>query len=163
MDDLLQAGGFAQLNILALRKDTATAIGGFWTRTSYEEDRDFYWRAVDAVGGVFFNPDVVAQHNVPDPQRQNNLSRSFSQAERWLLSVLVSQHVAMTVRHDAVRAMCQQYEGDILRRLSQHWSSEARHDLALQYARRALAARLSFKWAVYTAALAARQLFRSRA
>lgn len=163
LDDLLRAGGFAQLNIVALRKSTATAIGGFWTRTSYEEDRDFYWRAVDAARGVFFNPDIVAQHNVPDPLRQNNLSRSFSQAERWLLSVLVSQHIAMTVRHDAISTMCQRYEGDILRHLSHHWSNEGRHMLALQYARCALAARTSFKWALYTAALAARQLFRSRA
>jgi glycosyltransferase involved in cell wall biosynthesis len=163
LDDLIGAGGFAQLNIVALRKSTAAAIGGFWTRTSYEEDRDFYWRAVDAARAVFFSPDVVAQHNVPDPLRQSNLSRSFSQAERWLLSVLVSQHVAIAVRHDAIRTMCQQYEGDILRRLSHHWSSEGRHMLALQYARRALAARVSFKWALYTAALAARQLFRSRA
>lgn len=163
LDDLARAGGFAQLNIVALRKSVATAIGGFWTRTTYEEDRDFYWRAVDAARAVFFSPDIVAQHNVPDPLRQNNLSRSFSQAERWLLSVLVSQHVALTVRHDVIRTMCQQYEGDILRRLSHHCSSEARHALALQYACRALAARASYKWALYTAALAARQLFRSRA
>jgi len=162
LDELVRAGGFAQLNTVAVRKATVQAIGGFWTRTSYEEDRDFFWRAADAARAVFFNPDVIAQHNVPDPLRQNNLSRSFSQPERWLLSALVSQHIAMTVHHNTVRTLCQEYEGDILRRLSRHWSGEGRHALGVQYARRALAARVSFKWAVYTAALAARQLFRSR-
>jgi hypothetical protein len=44
-NELARCGGFAQLNILALRKDLAWDIGGFWTRTSYEEDRDFFWRA----------------------------------------------------------------------------------------------------------------------
>jgi cellulose synthase/poly-beta-1,6-N-acetylglucosamine synthase-like glycosyltransferase len=162
IDDLVRAGGFAQLNILAVSKATTAAIGGFWTRTSYEEDRDFFWRAADAARALFFNPDIVAQHNVPDASRQNNLSRSFSQAERWLLSVLVSQHIAMTVRSSAIRTMCQAYEGDILRRLSQYWSGQGRHALGLQYARRALAARVSFKWAIYTAGLATRQALRGR-
>lgn len=163
LDELVRAGGFAQLNIVAARKDLVDAIGGFWIRTTYEEDRDFFWRAADAARVVFFNPAVVSRHNVPDPSRQNNLSRSFSQAERWLLSALVSQHIAISVRNSAIRALCHAYEGDILRRLSHHWSDEGRHALGLQYARRALAARLSFKWALYTAALAARQFLRSRA
>jgi len=162
LDELARAGGFAQLNILAVSRATVAVIGGFWTRTSYEEDRDFFWRAADAARAVFFNPDLVAQHNVPDPARQNNLSRSFSQAERWLLSALVSQHIAISVRSHAIRALCQTYEGDILRRLSQHWSALGQHALGLQYARRALAARISFKWALYTAALATRQALRGR-
>ena len=160
LDELVRAGGFAQLNILALRRTTAQAIGGFWTRTSYEEDRDFFWRAADAARAVFFNPDVIAQHNVPDPARQNNLSRRFSQAERWLLSALVSQHIAMKVDSTAIRALCLSYEGDILRRLSRYWSGEGKHALGWQYARRALAARMSLKWALYTAALGCRQLLR---
>jgi len=163
LDELVRAGGFAQLNILALRKSTAERIGGFWTRTSYEEDRDFFWRAADAARAVFFNPDLVAQHNVPDPARQNNLSRSFSQPERWLLSALVSQHIAMSVDSTAIRRLCQVYEGDILRHLSRYWSGQGRHALGMQYARRALAARASFKWAMYTGALAARQLIRGQA
>lgn len=163
VDELVRGGGFAQLNILAVRKATAVAIGGFWTRTSYEEDRDFFWRAADAARTIFFNPDIVAQHNIPDPSRHNNLSRSFSQAERWLISALVSQHVAMSVSSATIRARCQSYEGDILRSLSQLLSGEGKHALGLQYARRALAARVSLKWALYTMALACRQLMRRSA
>lgn len=162
LEQLVRAGGFAQLNILALRRSVATAIGGFWTRTSYEEDRDFFWRAADAARAIFFNPDRVAQHNVPDPARQANLSRSFSQAERWLLSALVSQHIAISVKHGAIRALCHAYEGDILRHLSRHWSAAGRHELGVHYARRALAARASLKWALYTGVLMGRQLVRGR-
>lgn len=162
LDQLVRGGGFAQLNIVAVSRTTAQAIGGFWTRTSYEEDRDFFWRAADAARAIFYNPEVVAQHNVPDPTRQDNLSRSFFQAERWLLSALVSQHIALSVESAPVRALCHSYEGDILRRLSRHLSDAGRHALGLQYARRALAARLSFKWALYTLGLAARQLLRGR-
>lgn len=160
LTDLVRGGGFAQLNILAVRKSAAERIGGFWTRTSYEEDRDFFWRAADGARGIFFNPARVAQHNVPDPTRQNNLSRRFSQDERWLISALVSQHIALNVGSKAIRSLCQTYEGDILRRLSQHLSGQGRHALGLMYARRALAARASLKWALYTITLACRQLLR---
>lgn len=163
LDELVRGGGFAQLNILAVRKATALAVGGFWTRTSYEEDRDFFWRAADAARAVFFNPERIAQHNVPDPARQDNLSRSFSRDERWMISALVSQHIAMNVASPAIRALCQAYEGDILRRLSQSLSGEGKHALGLLYARRALAARVSLKWALYTMALGWRQLMRGRA
>ena len=162
-EELVRGGGFAQLNILAVSRATVLAAGGFWTRTTYEEDRDFFWRVVDAARGVFFNPDIVAQHNVPDPAQQNNLSRSFTQTERWMISALVSQHICITVRNRAIRAMCQSYEGDILRHLSQSLSREGKHALGLQYARRALAARVSLKWALYTMALMGRQLMRKEA
>lgn len=163
IEDLVRGGGFAQLNIVAVRKQLALAIGGFWNRTSYEEDRDFFWRAADASRAIFFNPVQVAQHNVPNPAAQSNLSRSFSQTERWLLSALVSQHIAMNVKQAAIRELCHRYEGDILRRLSQHWSAQGKHELGLQYARRALAARCSLKWALYTGLLTCRQLGRGKA
>jgi glycosyltransferase involved in cell wall biosynthesis len=159
-EDLACCGGFAQLNILALRKDLALAIGGFWTRTSYEEDRDFFWRAVDRARAIFFNPDVIGQHNIPDPARTNNLSRSFTQAERWLISALVSQHIGLNVSNSAIRSLCLSYEGDILRHLSLSLSKEGQHGLGLQYARRALAARSSLKWALYTMTLMCRHLLR---
>lgn len=159
-EDLVHGGGFAQLNILAVRKETAEAIGGFWTRTSYEEDRDFYWRAVDRARAIVFAPAIVAQHNVPDPARKDNLSRSFSQAERWLISALVSQHIGLCVTHAAIRSLCLSYEGDILRHLSLSLTREGKHGLGLDYARRALAARGSLKWGIYTVSLMCRQLLR---
>lgn len=163
VEELVRGGGFAQLNILAVRTASARAIGGFWTRTAYEEDRDFFWRAADAARAVFFNPDVIAQHNVPDPARQDNLSRHFTQAERWMISTLVSQHIAMNVDSTAIQRLCQSYEGDILRRLSQYLSNEGKHALGLLYARRALAARISLKWFLYTATLIGRQWMRGKA
>lgn len=160
VDELARCGGFAQLNILALRKALTLEVGGFWTRTSYEEDRDFFWRAVDRARAILFNPKVVAQHNIPDPARRNNLSSSFTQAERWLISALVSQHIGLSVASPAIRKLCLAYEGDILRHLSLSLSSAGQHGLGLQYARRALAARGSLKWALYTMTLMCRQLLR---
>lgn len=163
VDELVRGGGFAQLNILSLRKSVVDAIDGFWTHVPYEGDRDFFWRAVDASRGIFFNPDIIAQHNVPDPKRQVNWSRKFNQAERWMISTMVSQHIAMSVKHEAIRLLCHTYEGDIQRRLSQHLSNEGKHALSLHYARRALAARVSLKWALYTMALKLGSFVRKKA
>ncbi|WP_093554230.1 glycosyltransferase family 2 protein [Pseudoduganella namucuonensis] len=158
--ELTRGGGFAQLNILALRTTTARAIGGFWTRTTYEEDRDFYWRAADAAREICFNPTIIGQHNIPDHSRQSNLSSSFSQVERWSISVLVSQHIAINTRDHAIKALCLGYEGDIWRHLSLHFSEQGNHTMALQYARRALAARASIKWTGYTILLMVRSILR---
>ncbi|WLI88914.1 glycosyltransferase family A protein [Massilia sp. R2A-15] len=162
-DELAECGGFAQLNILAVNKALVDSQGGFWTRTSYEEDRDFFWRAADGAAAIFFNPQIIGQHNVPDRTKKNNLSSSFSQVERWMLSALVSQHIGISVRNRAIQKLSINYEGDIFRHLSMHFVQHKRLDLGFQYARRALAARTSWKWSAYTILLACRSVMRKRA
>lgn len=162
-EDLAAGGGFAQLNILAVSKALIESQGGFWTRTTYEEDRDFFWRAVDHAAAIFFNPTIVAQHNVPDQTRKENLSSNFSQVERWIISALVSQHIALSVNHRTIKRLCTVYEGDILRHLSLHFSKNEEHALGFQYACRAIAARASWKWSAYTFLLAFRNLMRKSA
>lgn len=157
-DDLANCGAFAQLNILTIKKDLIDNMGGFWTRTPYEGDRDFFWRAVDLADQICFNPLIVAQHNIPDQTRQDNVSTRVSEVERWILSTFVSQHISINVRHRAIKKLCIEYEGDIFRRLSLHFSNRDEHELGYQYARRALAARPSWKWSAYTLMLACRAL-----
>jgi glycosyltransferase involved in cell wall biosynthesis len=160
---LCRAGGFAQLNILAVRTALARAVDGFWVKVAYEEDRDFFWRAADRAREIAYNPRVIGQHNVPDKSRQQNQSTSFSSVERWMLSALVSQHIAMHVRHPAIGRLCRSYEGDMLRRVALHFAGDGRPELGLQYAQRAFAARGSLKWLGYMAVLGCRSLFSRRA
>ena len=152
-EDLCNSGGFAHLNMLALRKTVTDQIGGFWERLSYEEDRDFFWRALGASHGVFFNPATVAQHNVPDAALQINQSTQHTWVERWLVAVLVSQHICATVTNLQITRLAMQYEGDLLRKLSLHFGQTGHPTAARQFALRALAARFSFKWAAHTALL----------
>lgn len=147
---LTEAGGFAHLNIFAVRRSLALAIGGFWERTSYEEDRDFFWRSIDRAAAVVFDPHVVARHNIPDRAKQDNVTTRYSQTERWLISVLVSQHISVSVRRPAIARLNRGYAGDILRHLSRHHAAEQRLPTAAYFARQALAARYSSKWLAYT-------------
>lgn len=158
VQELCKAGGFAHLNILSLRKKTVEQAGGFWERISYEEDRDFFWRAVDCSDTVFFNSKIIGQHNIPDPKRAENQSTQHTIVERWLLSTLVCQHIATAVKHPLISALARHYEGDILRHLALHFSKSGRPGLGFAFARRALSARFSFKWSGYMAMLGIKTL-----
>ena len=149
VDALCDSGSFAHLNILALRKATILQAGGFWERVSYEEDRDFYWRTLDCCNQVYFNPSIIGQHNIPDAKRADNQSTQHSVVERWLLAILVCQHICSTVRQAPIADLARRYEGDILRRVATHFIQAGRSAVGLEFARRALGARFSFKWSAY--------------
>ena len=84
----------------------------------YEEDRDLFWRAADQARLVVFNPQVVCQHHVPDPAKRVNASTQFDTTERWLVALLVSQHIVAHARHPGLVKLCTHHQGDLLRRLA---------------------------------------------
>ncbi|GAC1406659.1 MAG: glycosyltransferase family 2 protein [Burkholderiaceae bacterium] len=157
--ELCTARSFAHLNILVVRKAIVEQVGGFWERVSYEEDRDFFWRVADQCSAILYNPRVIGQHNIPDERRADNQSTRHSLVERWLLASLVCQHISTSVRNDAIASLARQYDGDILRRLSIHLDKQNESKRALDYAKRALAARFSLKWSLYLAVLCCKALF----
>lgn len=149
VNDLCHSGGFAHLNTLAVQRSVVEQIHGFWERVSYEEDRDFFWRAVDRCPRIFFNPAVIAQHNIPDAQKHVNQSTAHSWTERWMLATLLSQHISVNVNDALIAKLVVCYEGDLNRRLTLEFASQRRLTLALQFGKRALATRFSWKWAGY--------------
>jgi cellulose synthase/poly-beta-1,6-N-acetylglucosamine synthase-like glycosyltransferase len=160
---LCAARGFAHLNILAVRLALVREAGGFWERVSYEEDRDFFWRVIDRSRRIYFNPEIVAQHNIPDPTKTQNQSTQHLQAERWLLAILVCQHIGTTVKNRGIAKLARKYEGDLLRHLALHFAGTGRNGLALSFACKALGARFSFKWCAYSSLIAFRALFMEKA
>jgi glycosyltransferase involved in cell wall biosynthesis len=161
--ELCAAGQFAHLNVLSLRKRIIREAGGFWERVSYEEDRDFFWRSLDRCNKIYYNPQIVAQHNIPDPKRMDNQSTQHAVVERWLLAILVCQHIATAVKNPSIAAVARRYEGDLLRRLAIHFANVGRHAQGLAFACRALGARFSFKWSGYLTVLALKALLTKEA
>jgi glycosyltransferase involved in cell wall biosynthesis len=160
--ELCRGGGFGHLNMLAVRKALVEQVGGFWELVPYEEDRDFFWRVVDTARLILFDPRVVAQHNVPDPQARANASTLHSRAERLLLGVLVCQHLVAVVRQPEVCALAGRYGGDLLRKLALLQRDAGQGLAALQFARQALAMRFSLKWALYVLTLWLRSFWQGR-
>lgn len=149
--DLCRSGGFGHLNMICVRRNLVQAIGGFWEAVNYEEDRDFFWRCVDASAAIAYTDTTVAQHHVPDSARRVNVSSAVQQQERWLVASMVSQHIAATVKSQAIAQLCLAHEGDLLRRLALHCAGQNQSSASLGFARQALGARFSFKWAAYCA------------
>ena len=146
VDELCASGGFAHLNMLCLRRRVLEAVGGFWEAVNYEEDRDFFWRCVDASTGIAYSPRTVAQHHVPDPARRANVSLAVAQHERWLLASLVCRHIALNVRQRSIVRLSLRHEGDLLRHLTLHDLRQGRQESGTRLAWQALAARFSLKW-----------------
>jgi hypothetical protein len=156
---LCGSGGFGHMNMITMRKQLIERMGGgFWTRVSYEEDRDFFWRAVDAAKNIAYSPRVMSLHHVPDPSRRANVSTGFSQHERWLVANMVSQHIVATVRHTEIVKLNSAYQGDLLRRLATAALAEGRRSAGARLAWQALACRFSWKWLLASCLYAARAL-----
>lgn len=147
--DLCNSGGFAHMNMCCVRRNVIQATGGFWEAVNYEEDRDFFWRCVDNCAELAYTTTTVAQHHVPDPAQRINVSTAIQQQGRWLVASMVNRHIAVSVHSQAIVQLCLRYEGDLLRHLSLHCTSHNQAMAGWLFARQALGARFSVKWAAY--------------
>jgi glycosyltransferase involved in cell wall biosynthesis len=157
--ELIGLDGFAHLNILIVRRELANAIGRFWPLVRYEEDLDFYWRALDRAKVALFRSDIVSVHCVPDPVARCNASTEISLLERRLVRSMICQHVQASVSQPDLLARVARSEGDTLRHITLSLVEHGSYDAAGRFGRMALGARFSLKWAAYTGGL---QLQRGR-
>lgn len=140
------AATFPHLNTLVLRRDLALRVGGFWTAVRYEEDRDFFWRALDVARDVQATRRVIARHYIPNPERQDNASTQQRLDDKRLISALVSRHIAISAHTPAIQHLALAAEGDILRQLSLVAGNAQRLATSAHLAWAALAMRFSWKW-----------------
>ena len=149
IEDLCAADGFPQLNTVVVRRHVIQLINGFWNSLTYEGDRDFFWRALDQCKAIAFNPAVMSVHNVPDPKMKSNQSTSHNMSERWLLSILVSNHIIVAVDHSSIAKNSMHYKGDLLRKVSLQLYAASRIDAAFVLGMQAIWGRYSSKWLVF--------------
>jgi glycosyltransferase involved in cell wall biosynthesis len=160
--DIVDLPSFAHLNITIVKRDLVNEIGGFWTKISYEEDRDFFWRCLDHVDRLLIRRDIISIHNIPLPKRQDNVSTQITQIERWLGRGLVCRHVAISCLGVSLVRQAVRLHGDTLRHLVGHLEEKNRTFTASRLARASLACRFSMKWAFYTVYLNLREAVRSK-
>lgn len=154
---LCAATTFPHLNTLVLRREVALRVGGFWPQVRYEEDRDFFWRALDAAREVQATLRVVAHHHIPDATRQDNASTQQQLNDKRLVSALVSRHIAFTVSTPVIQALALAAEGNTLRQLALEAEAAKRPRTALSFGWAALALRFSWKWLAWCLALTLRR------
>jgi glycosyltransferase involved in cell wall biosynthesis len=158
VDDLLQSHGFCHVNTLIVRRALFEGIGGMEEAIRWEYDRDFYLRLIDRATTIKYTPVTVARHNIPDPTKTANMTTVLSGVERCLHQLVVLNRVLHLTRHPGIRAYARRHKGYTLKRIAESLSTAGRPVEAAFYAREALGAGPTVKWAAYTAWLTMRAL-----
>ena len=116
--DLLRAHGFCHGNTTLVRRNFFNETGGFDEALRYEQDRDFYLRAIDAAQAIAYVPRTVSRHNVPDPTRRDNMSTLVSEIEKRRLQIILLEKAIRDSRQEAVRAYARRHRGYALKHLA---------------------------------------------
>ncbi|MDT7951034.1 MAG: glycosyltransferase [Acetobacteraceae bacterium] len=157
---VLLSDGFAHLNTTVVRRSLAwDRLGGFDPGIRYEEDRDFYLRAIDAAGAIGYTPGVVARHHVPSA-RTSASSIATEQKEACRLAVL--DKAAAHSRQAPVRARARRDRAYALKAMSLREAAAGDLAAALRHGRAALRDQVSAKWLAFLATLYVRSAFSRR-
>jgi glycosyltransferase involved in cell wall biosynthesis len=151
LDELLRSQGFCHLNTLIVRRALYEEIGGLDEKNGWEHDRDLYLRLIDRAAVIRYAPVTVARHNVPDPSKRANLTTAHSDFERLLSQLRLLDRAIYCGRHAAIRAYGRRHKAYTLKRIAEALAAAGRHAEATFYAREALGAGPTVKWAAYTA------------
>jgi glycosyltransferase involved in cell wall biosynthesis len=151
VEELLRSRGFCHLNTLIVRRALYEEIGGLDERTGWEEDRDLYLRLIDRAAVIKYAPITIGRHNVPDPTKTANLTTLQSEFERRLSQIRLLDRAIYFSRHAAIRAYARRHKAYTLKRIAASLVAAGRHADAVFYAREALGAGPTAKWAAFTA------------
>jgi len=151
VEELLRSQGFCHLNTLIVRRALYAEIGGLDERNGWEYDRDLYLRLIDNAAVIKYAPVTTARHNVPDPTKAANMTTALSEFERRLSQLRLLDRAIFFSRHTAIRAYGRRHKAYTLKRIAELLAATGLHAEAAFYAREALGAGPTAKWAAYTA------------
>lgn len=150
VQDLLGIDGFCHLNTLIVRRSLYTAIGGMDEGIRWECDHDVYLRLIDLATRILYSPSVVSRHNVPDRAAKQSMTTSLSELDRRLFQLRVFDKAALFAVHEEIRSLGKAYKGYTLKRIAELLAQAKDYESARFYARTALGAAPTIKWAAYT-------------
>ena len=156
VEDLVNAGGFCHLNTMIVRRALYNAVGGMDEGIRWECDHDLFLRLIDKAGVMLLSPAVVSRHNIPDPAKAASMTTSLSEVQRRLLQLRVFEKASLFAEHPEIRAHGRQWQGYTFKRIAEALAAAGDKRSAAYYARLALAAAPTMKWAGYTAYLTSR-------
>lgn len=150
VSELLRAPGFAHLNCSIYRRQLYDAIDGMDEAQRYENDRDIYFRAIDAATHIVFNPAVVAQHHIPDASKRDNVSTAVHLLEKKIYQLRLCDKAILQSRTPALRRHARRAKGYTLKAIADQLIASGQHRDAVYYMREALLVSFSFGWLAYT-------------
>jgi len=157
---LMKIDGFSHLNTTAVRRGLFDRIGGLDENIRWEGDHDFYLRLIDASRGILFNPDIVAQHNIPDKTKLDNITTATSFYQRMNSQLYMLNKNALSASHGLIVKRARQHKVYALKRIVEQLLLEKRYDDAIYFSSQALGMDASWKWWIYHTGLLFQRLFK---
>lgn len=161
VDDLMQTSGFCHMNCLIVRRELFKAVGGMDEGIRWECDRDLFLRLIDQGERMLFHPVFMSHHNVPDPGKTLNMTTAVSMLEKRLLQIRVLDKAALFAAHPKIRAHARQHKGYALKKIAEELAAKKEWQSAAYYAREALGAKFSVKWALFAVYCSSRGILES--
>jgi glycosyltransferase involved in cell wall biosynthesis len=134
-------------------------IGGLDEGLRYEEDRDFYLRAIDRARLIKFLPFTVSRHNIPDPAAKASMSTGESELSKRLYQLRVLDKTVLFSARPELRRYAMRQRAYVLKHIATEAARTGRLDCAAYYAREALMAKFTLGWLGMTALFTVRRLF----
>ena len=159
IEELLRSHGFAHLNCSIIRRDLYLDIKGMDENIRWECDRDLYLRTLDNAQTLLYNPNVIAQHLIPDTSKKENMTTMVNMLEKRLYQVTVYQKGTLLLKRKPIRHYCRASLGFIFQHITHELLSTNRTKDAAVYASKALACRFSIKWFMRTYWLKIKAMF----
>ena len=150
VEELMRSKGFCHLNTLIVCRALYDKIGGEEENVGWESDKDIYLRLIDHSKTMKYMPVTIARHNIPDPQKSENVTTRLSEIERRTSQLKVFERASVNSRNPSIRAYAYRHRAYTLKRLAEACAGAGRHAEAARYAREALRAGPTIKWAGYT-------------
>ena len=148
--ELMALDGFCHVNALIVRRAHWEAVGGMDEGIRWECDRDLYLRLVDAAGTMLHHPAFVARHNIPDPAQGASMTTSLGTLDRLLYRLRVMDKACLFAGRPAIRAHARLHKAYTLKHITEELRAAGRWRDAAFYARQALGAGPTLKWAGFT-------------
>lgn len=134
-------------------------IGGLDEGLRYEEDRDFFLRAIDRANAIKYLPFIVSRHNIPDSAAKASMSTAESELSKRLYQLRVCDKTVLFAARPELRRYAMHHRAYTLKHIATE-AARARHfDRAAYYAREALMTKFTLGWLGMTALLTIRNTF----
>lgn len=150
VEALLRTDAFCHMNCFIIRAALFRHLGGMDESLRWEEDRDFYLRAIDAAKIILYGCEFIARHNQPLGVASSSASASLSPPERWLHQLRVLDKAIQFAKNPAIRAHGRRHKVYTLKRVAEHYDKNGENFVSFFYAREALGAGPTWKWLAFT-------------
>lgn len=140
--ELLACPAHCHLNTTIVSRRFYMDLGGFDEGLRYEEDRDFYLRAIDRARVIKFLPWTVSRHNIPDPAVRASTSTAELELSKRLYQLRVLDKAVLFSARPELRRYAMRQRGYILNYIAAEAARLGGLDCAAYYAAEALITKL---------------------